>query len=129
MTGRAMVRADEEWMQQALALADKAEREHDEVPVAALVVGPDGALLAEGFNRNIGECDPSAHAEIVAILKKAITDKEEQRRGEGKDEGCAQCGEPGQKGRKGMFQEPARCREAPQLGRQRPNRSEYSSND
>ena len=58
---------DEEWMQQALALADKAEREHGEVPVAAVVVGPDGALLAEGFNRNIGECDPSAHAEIVAM--------------------------------------------------------------
>ncbi|KFN47134.1 tRNA adenosine(34) deaminase TadA [Arenimonas metalli] len=62
-----MAHTDEEWMQQALALADRAEREHDEVPVAAIVVGPDGALLAEGFNRNIGECDPSAHAEIVAM--------------------------------------------------------------
>jgi tRNA(Arg) A34 adenosine deaminase TadA len=59
--------ADEEWMQQALALADKAEREHDEVPVGALVVGPDGALLGQGFNRNISERDPSAHAEIVAM--------------------------------------------------------------
>ena len=58
---------DEEWMQQALALADKAEREHDEVPVGALVVGPDGVLLAEGFNRNISDHDPSAHAEIVAM--------------------------------------------------------------
>ncbi len=58
---------DEAWMQQALALADKAEREHGEVPVGALVVGPEGALLAEGFNRNISEQDPSAHAEIVAM--------------------------------------------------------------
>ena len=62
-----MTPTDEEWMQQALALADTAEREHGEVPVAAVVVGPDGARLAEGFNRNIGECDPSAHAEIVAM--------------------------------------------------------------
>jgi tRNA(Arg) A34 adenosine deaminase TadA len=62
-----MAATDEEWMQQALALADKAEREHDEVPVGALVVGPDGGLLAEGSNRNIGDCDPSAHAEIVAM--------------------------------------------------------------
>jgi tRNA(Arg) A34 adenosine deaminase TadA len=62
-----MTPTDEEWMQQALALADKAEREHDEVPVGALVVGPDGVLLGEGFNRNISERDPSAHAEIVAM--------------------------------------------------------------
>jgi tRNA(Arg) A34 adenosine deaminase TadA len=37
------------------------------VPVGALVVGPDGVLLGEGFNRNISERDPSAHAEIVAM--------------------------------------------------------------
>lgn len=58
---------DEDWMRQALALADRAEREHDEVPVGAVLVGPDGALLAEGFNRNISDRDPSAHAEIVAL--------------------------------------------------------------
>jgi tRNA(Arg) A34 adenosine deaminase TadA len=58
---------DEDWMRQALALADRAEREHDEVPVGAVLVGPDGALLAEGFNRNISDCDPTAHAEIVAL--------------------------------------------------------------
>ena len=58
---------DEDWMRQALALADRAERDHDEVPVGAVLVGPDGALLAEGFNRNISDRDPSAHAEIVAL--------------------------------------------------------------
>ena len=52
----------------ALRLADRAERE-DEVPVAAVVVGPDGTLLAEGWNRNIAEHDPSAHAEIVALRR------------------------------------------------------------
>jgi len=58
---------DEEWMRRALALAERAEREDDEIPVGALVVGPDGALLGEGSNRNITEHDPSAHAEIVAM--------------------------------------------------------------
>jgi tRNA(Arg) A34 adenosine deaminase TadA len=60
---------DAHWMRHALALADRAEREDDEIPVGALVVGPDGALLAEGWNRNIAESDPSAHAEIVALRR------------------------------------------------------------
>ena len=59
--------SDEEWMRQALALADRAEHEDDEIPVGALVVGPDGALLGEGWNRNIRDSDPSAHAEVVAM--------------------------------------------------------------
>ena len=58
---------DETWMRQALALAGRAEREEDEIPVGALVVGPDGTLLGEGWNRNIGTHDPSAHAEIVVM--------------------------------------------------------------
>ncbi len=59
--------ADEQWMQEALALADRAEREDDEIPVGAILVGADGELLGEGWNRNISEHDPSAHAEIVAM--------------------------------------------------------------
>jgi tRNA(Arg) A34 adenosine deaminase TadA len=62
-----MSSADETWMRHALELAARAEREEDEIPVAAVVVGPDGQLVGEGWNRNIGECDPSAHAEIVAM--------------------------------------------------------------
>ena len=58
---------DARWMQQALAVADRAEREHDEVPVGAVLVSEDGELLAEGWNLNISEHDPSAHAEIVAL--------------------------------------------------------------
>ena len=54
-------------MRQALALAGRAEHEDDEIPVGALVVGPDGALLGEGWNRNIAESDPTAHAEVVAM--------------------------------------------------------------
>ncbi|MBW8367888.1 MAG: tRNA adenosine(34) deaminase TadA [Arenimonas sp.] len=61
--------SDQEWMRQALALADRAEREDGEVPVAALVLGPSGELLAEGSNLNISSHDPSAHAEIVALRR------------------------------------------------------------
>jgi tRNA(Arg) A34 adenosine deaminase TadA len=61
--------ADHGWMRQALALADRAMLEDDEIPVGALIVGADGQLLAEGWNRNITERDPSAHAEIVAMRR------------------------------------------------------------
>lgn len=61
--------ADAGWMRRALALADRAQHEDDEIPVGAVLVGDDGALLAEGWNRNISERDPSAHAEIVAMRK------------------------------------------------------------
>ena len=55
------------WMQHALRLADIAEREDDEVPVGAVLIDSDGELLAEGWNRNTTEHDPTAHAEIVAM--------------------------------------------------------------
>jgi tRNA(adenine34) deaminase len=55
-------------MRKALALAERAERE-DEIPVGALVVDADGNLIGEGWNRNIAEYDPSAHAEIVAMRR------------------------------------------------------------
>jgi tRNA(adenine34) deaminase len=61
--------ADHAWMRQALALADRATQVDNEIPVGALIVGPDGHLLAEGWNRNITERDPSAHAEIVAMRR------------------------------------------------------------
>ena len=58
---------DEHWMRHALALADRAEREDDEIPVGAVVVSAEGVALGEGWNRNITEHDPTAHAEIVAL--------------------------------------------------------------
>jgi tRNA(adenine34) deaminase len=52
-------------MHYAMALADKAGMA-DEVPVGAVLVR-DGQVLGEGWNRPIGDHDPSAHAEIIAL--------------------------------------------------------------
>lgn len=58
---------DERWMRHALALADRAEREFDEIPVGAVLVDAEGRLVGEGWNYNIASHDPSAHAEIMAM--------------------------------------------------------------
>lgn len=63
----ATIETDQRWMRHALALAARAQHEDDEVPVGALLVDEAGHLLAEGWNRNIVEHDPTAHAEIVAM--------------------------------------------------------------
>ena len=60
---------DECWMRRALAMAERARDEDDEIPVGAVVVDADGNVVGEGWNRNIAECDPSAHAEIVAMRR------------------------------------------------------------
>lgn len=63
----AVERADDaRWMQEALAAAMEA-RARDEVPVGACVVTSDGRLLARAGNRTRTDCDPTAHAEIVAL--------------------------------------------------------------
>jgi tRNA(adenine34) deaminase len=56
---------DATFMSRALELAGAAEAA-GEVPVGAVIV-KDGAIIAEGWNRPIGTCDPTAHAEIVAL--------------------------------------------------------------
>jgi len=58
---------DLRWMRYALGLAERAEREDDEIPVGAVLIDAEGRVLGEGWNRNIGDHDPSAHAEIVAM--------------------------------------------------------------
>ena len=60
---------DQHWMRHALALAERAQREDDEIPVGAVVVDATGQVIGEGWNRNIAEHDPSAHAEIVAMRR------------------------------------------------------------
>ncbi len=56
---------DERWMRRALELAERASF-IDEVPVGAVVV-LDGKMIGEGWNQPISRCDPSAHAEIMAL--------------------------------------------------------------
>lgn len=53
------------WMGEALRLAQRAAAA-GEVPVGALVVR-DGVCLGRGWNQPISRCDPTAHAEIMAL--------------------------------------------------------------
>jgi tRNA(adenine34) deaminase len=57
-------------MERALAQARLAA-ERGEVPIGAVIVGPDGAVLAEAGNRTEGDRDPTAHAELLAIRQAA----------------------------------------------------------
>ncbi len=56
----------------ALAL-DEAKKalEKKEVPVGAIIVNKEGEILASAYNRTINDCDPTAHAEIVALREAA----------------------------------------------------------
>src|SRR5579863_36679 len=56
---------DELWMEEALRCAQRA-LEIGEVPVGAVVVHGD-EIIGRGWNRNITDSDPSAHAEIIAL--------------------------------------------------------------
>lgn len=52
----------------ALALAEaRAARDRGEVPVGAVIIGPDGAVVAQAGNRTRELSDPTAHAEMLAI--------------------------------------------------------------
>ncbi|MEZ5826819.1 MAG: nucleoside deaminase [Geminicoccaceae bacterium] len=57
-------------MQRALELADEAARV-GEVPVGAVVVAPDGRIIAGACNRVERDSDPTAHAEILALREAA----------------------------------------------------------
>ncbi len=53
-------------MQMALAEAVKAPL-HGDVPVGALLVGPDGTAVASDHNRREASHDPTAHAELLVL--------------------------------------------------------------
>ena len=53
-------------MQRALAEAEAAGA-RGEVPVGAVVTGPEGAVLAADGNRTLELTDPTAHAEMLVI--------------------------------------------------------------
>jgi tRNA(adenine34) deaminase len=56
---------DELWMEEALRSAQRA-LEAGEVPVGAVVVC-EGQIVGRGWNRNITDSDPTAHAEMIAL--------------------------------------------------------------
>jgi len=53
-------------MDRALAAA-RAAGARGEVPIGCVILGPDGAVLAEAGNRTEELKDPTAHAELLAI--------------------------------------------------------------
>jgi tRNA(adenine34) deaminase len=63
--------SDELWMEEALRCAQRA-LEAGEVPVGAVVVY-EGRIVGRGWNRNISDRDPTAHAEILALREAGAT--------------------------------------------------------
>ncbi|MFJ7157544.1 tRNA adenosine(34) deaminase TadA [Streptomyces sp. NPDC101118] len=68
-------------MRQALDEAAKAALTGD-VPVGAVVLAPDGSVLATGHNEREAAGDPTAHAEVLALRRAAA------RLGEWRLNGC-----------------------------------------
>lgn len=65
---------DDELMGLAIDEARAAgDREPADVPIGAVVVGPDGEVLATAGNRREADEDPTAHAEILALRRAAAT--------------------------------------------------------
>ncbi len=60
---------DEAFMRRAIELAVRAEQA-GEVPVGAVLV-KDDTVIAAGWNQPVSGCDPTAHAEIIALREGA----------------------------------------------------------
>jgi tRNA(adenine34) deaminase len=67
----AIAASDELWMEEALRCAQRA-LELGEVPIGAVVIC-DRKIVGRGWNRNISDSDPTAHAEIVALRETGAT--------------------------------------------------------
>ena len=73
--------AYDQWMRLALQAAAVAPLTGD-VPVGAIVVDADGAVVGAGHNAREATGDPTAHAEVLALREAAAT------RGQWRLEGC-----------------------------------------
>ena len=69
VTTAAETELEEDWMRQALIAAGEAQT-RGEVPVGTCVVSGETLLSVSG-NRTRTDCDPTAHAEIVALREAA----------------------------------------------------------
>ena len=61
-----------QWMGLALGAAHRALETAD-VPIGAVVVGPDRTILGTGWNEREATGDPTAHAEVLALRRAAAT--------------------------------------------------------
>lgn len=61
------------FMQDSLHLAQQA-MEHNEVPVGAVCVLGD-KIISRGMNQTITQCNPCAHAEVLALHQAAVVQK------------------------------------------------------
>jgi tRNA(adenine34) deaminase len=68
-------------MRRALSVAGRA-LDGGDVPIGAVVLDADGAVIGEGFNRRELDADPTAHAEVLALRAAA------QQVGQWRLEGC-----------------------------------------
>lgn len=69
-----MILPDDAETRMRLALEEARKgAEADEVPVGAIVVGPDGMLLGQGHDERMRLKDPTAHAEVLAMRRAAKT--------------------------------------------------------
>jgi tRNA(adenine34) deaminase len=59
---------DERWMRRAIELAREGQAKPGANPIGCVIVR-DGEVLAESYNEVDMLCDPTAHAEIVAIRR------------------------------------------------------------
>jgi tRNA(adenine34) deaminase len=59
----------ETWMRRALSVASASP---EDVPVGAVIYGPDGVELAAAGNERELTGDPTAHAEIIALRRAAV---------------------------------------------------------
>lgn len=67
--------ADEQAMRWALRLAPTALASGD-VPIAALVLNPEGRVIAEAVNRREADGNPVGHAEVLALQQAALVHRD-----------------------------------------------------
>lgn len=58
-----------QWVRSAVRMATDAVRRNQPGLFTALVVDGDGRVLATGHNEVLAQCDPTAHAEVMAIRR------------------------------------------------------------
>jgi len=60
------------WMEVAIKQAELAYQA-DEVPVGAIIIDDKGKMIGRGYNQCESLCDPTAHAEMIAITAATST--------------------------------------------------------